>query len=333
MNGTFPTWLEDLTEIKVLILKSNQFFGPVGIFKADNPFMNLQIFDLSNNKFSGVLPTRILENFRSMMSRNKSEMGALYMGWYSDNAHYQDLISIVMKGQEIEFTRILTTLTTIDLSSNNFSGEIPEVIGNLVALRLLNLSHNRLSGHIPSTIGNLSSLETLDLSFNQIDGEIPWQLTNLTSLEVLNLSENHLVGRIPLGLQFNTFSNDSYQGNLGLCGFPLTKNCGEAYQVPSLQEEDSDNFSSEFTWKSVIVGYGCGIVLGVAVGTLMFLSGKPEQLVWFIEEEIRQCARFLCWKNQVYRQFKRPRQDVTRIGAQHTNRNQMHMRVMDVMEE
>ncbi|KAL3530206.1 hypothetical protein ACH5RR_009528 [Cinchona calisaya] len=307
MNGTFPTWLKNLKEIKVLILKSNQFFGPVGIFKAKNPFMNLRIFDLSNNKFTGVLPTRILENLRSMMSRNKNETEALYMGLYSDNADYQDSISITMKGLEIEFTRILTTLNTIDLSSNNFSGKIPEVIGNLTALKLLNVSHNRLSGHIPSTIGNLSSLETLDLSSNQIEGEIPRQVTSLTSLEVLNQSQNRLVGRIPLSPQFTTFSNYSYQGNLGLCGFPLTKNCGETDQVPPLQEEDSDNFLGGFTWKSVIVGYGCGIVLGVAVGTLMFLTGKPEQLVRFIEEEIYHCVRFLCWKNQVYRRFRKPK--------------------------
>ncbi|KAL3530205.1 hypothetical protein ACH5RR_009527 [Cinchona calisaya] len=326
MNGTFPTWLENLKEIKVLILKSNQFFGPIGIFKAENPFMNLQIFDLSNNKFTGVLPTRILENLRSMMSGNKNETEAFYLGWYSDNAHYQDSMSIAMKGQEIEFTRILTTLNTIDLSSNNFSGKIPEVMGNLIALKLLNLSHNKLSGHIPLTIGNLSSLETLDLSSNQIDGEIPQQLTSLTSLEVLNLSQNRLVGRIPLSPQFTTFSNDSYQGNLGLCGFPLTKNCGETDQVPPLQEEDLDNFLSGFTWKSVIVGYGFGIVLGVAIGALMFLTGKPEQLVRFIEEEIYQCVRFLCWKNQVYRRFRRPKEAVTRTEAQLTIRYQMHMR-------
>ena len=41
----------------------------------------------------------------------------------------------------------------------------------------------------------------------------------------LNLSENHLVGPIPVGNQFNTFANVSYFGNLGLCGFPLTRIC------------------------------------------------------------------------------------------------------------
>lgn len=35
---------------------------------------------------------------------------------------------MVIKGVEIEFMRILTVFTTIDLSSNKFEGEIPAYI-------------------------------------------------------------------------------------------------------------------------------------------------------------------------------------------------------------
>ena len=48
-------------------------------------------------------------------------------------------------------------------------------------------------------------------------------------------SLNLLVGLIPQGKQFNTFTNASCSGNLGLCGLPLTKTCGndEGQQPPT----------------------------------------------------------------------------------------------------
>ena len=66
-------------------------------------------------------------------------------------------------------------------------------------------------------------LESLDLSSNNLSGRIPQELTSLMFLEVLNLSQNHLTGFIPQGSQFQTFGNDSYYENSGLCGFPYPR--------------------------------------------------------------------------------------------------------------
>ncbi|CDP08329.1 unnamed protein product [Coffea canephora] len=292
INDTFPTWVENLKELQVLVLKSNRFFGTIdNNFKTKSPFKKLQIMDLSNNEFTGVVPIRLLTSLRAMMNSDRTESRAMYMGagYIGYDNDYRYSLSISMKGLSMELPQIITTLTAIDLSSNRFSGEIDDVIGNLAGLEVLNLSHNRFSGHIPSSFGNLSSLESLDISCNQIDGEIPQQLTMMTSLEFLNLSQNHLVGRIPQGNQFNTFSNDSYKGNVGLCGLPLTKKCSESdFEVPPPlpidQEEEQSDFFSGFTWKPVMIGYGFGIVLGLALGWLMFATGKPQWIVKFVED-------------------------------------------------
>ncbi|CAN1344928.1 Receptor-like protein 33 [Linum perenne] len=130
-----------------------------------------------------------------------------------------------MKGLDLEFVKILTIFKSIDLSSNNFDGPIPEVIGKFKAIQVLNLSHNAFSGQIPSEFGNLSNVESLDLSHNKLTGEIPNKLTGLTFLSCMYLSDNNLVGRIPTGSQFQLFDNTSFEDNPDLCGQPLSKSC------------------------------------------------------------------------------------------------------------
>ncbi|KAL7189643.1 hypothetical protein ACSBR1_039314 [Camellia fascicularis] len=132
-------------------------------------------------------------------------------------------------------------------------------------------------------------LESLDLSSNQLTGDIPEQLTTLTFLAVLNLSMNHLVGPIPRGYQFDTFQNDSYVGNVGLCGLPLSKECGDSeakHQPPLVFQGEGDTiFLGGFTWKAVAMGYGCGMVLGLVMGYVMFLIGRPKWFARIVKEE------------------------------------------------
>ena len=79
------------------------------------------------------------------------------------------------------------------------------------------------------------------------------------------------MGAIPPGKQFNTFGNDSYIGNLGLCGFPLTKTCGnEEAQQPSPSVNDDEEDTNGFDWKYVFMGYGSGLVIGISVGYMFF---------------------------------------------------------------
>uniref|UniRef100_A0A7N2M7X1 Leucine-rich repeat-containing N-terminal plant-type domain-containing protein n=1 Tax=Quercus lobata TaxID=97700 RepID=A0A7N2M7X1_QUELO len=287
INDLFPYWSEALTNLQVLVLKSNKFHGPIGNHKTSGVFFfKLRILDLSHNEFTGFLPRNYFENFNAMMMIN--DEGRLEPHYLGESSRYQDSVVVTVKGLEINLQRILTIFTTIDLSSNKFEGVIPEELGKLTVLRLLNLSHNSLTGHIPSSLAKLSALESLDLSSNSLIGEIPLQLTDLTFLAMLNLSQNQLIGPIPQGKQFATFENNSYDRNLGLCGFPLSCKCGtnELTQPapPSTFQEDNDSlFASGFGWKAVLIGYGCGLLFGLAMGYVVFKIRKPKWLVRFIE--------------------------------------------------
>ncbi|XP_059663672.1 receptor-like protein 33 [Cornus florida] len=220
---TFPHWMDDLLELQVLVLRSNRFGGAIDTSTSKLPFPKLRIIDLSHNEFAGPLPTKYFKNVKAMMNVDEHKVGREYIG--EKYNYYRDLVKVVVKGLELELSRILTIFIPIDLSSNNFHGEITDFIGMFHSLRLLNLSHNSITGHISSSLKNLTRLESLDLSSNQLVREIPWQLTSLTILLILNFSQNHLVGPIPHGQQFDKFENNSYSGNQALFDFPLTKKC------------------------------------------------------------------------------------------------------------
>ncbi|XP_019178534.1 PREDICTED: receptor-like protein 12 [Ipomoea nil] len=301
LSGTFPMWLRVIPNLKVLNLRFNRLSGSIRNRRIKGHlFPQLRVFDLSSNGFTGDLPTWLFKNFKAMTNvvEDKSQM---YLGLNNtgedilDPWYYEDSMIVSVKGQERELVRVFSMFITIDLSNNKFEGHIPNSIGDLLALRELNLSRNKFTGHIPMSLGNLSMLESLDLSLNQIGGVIPEQLTRITTLEVLNLSHNKLVGCIPQGPQFNTFEANSYQGNDGLKGKPLSQSCGDSVtpQLPAPKDfykEDDSSFLSGCTIKVVAMGYGCGILFGLFMGSLMFLTGKPEFIRRFAEEEAYKLA-------------------------------------------
>ncbi|WVY90345.1 hypothetical protein V8G54_035859 [Vigna mungo] len=275
LEDTFPHWLQTLPHLKVLVLRDNKLHGPISKFNTKYGFPRLKIFDISSNNFSGPIPEDFIQIFESMKNVVQDEVVGnpqLYMEW--------EPITVTTKGTILLFERIPKNFVSIDLSGNKFEGEIPKVLGELQALTGLNLSHNRLSGHIPQSMGNLTVLESLDLSSNMLTGSIPTEFLNMIFLEVLNLSYNHLVGEIPMGKQFGSFSSDSYKGNLGLCGDPLSMKCSQKHDEhppPSQSLWREEKFG--FDRKPLGIGYGCGTVFGVRIGSFMFFMGKPKWLV------------------------------------------------------
>ncbi|TYG82102.1 hypothetical protein ES288_D01G060300v1 [Gossypium darwinii] len=278
LSDTFPHWLGMLPRLRVLILRSNRFHGSIQDSLTNFSFSKLQMVDLSHNDFTGLLPTEFFQNLKAL----KEEVGY-------DSEYFSYSVNLTIKGLELEFTKTvhMPIFTCIDLSDNGFHGEIPKVVGELRLLLALNLSHNSLTGPIPPSFGNLAALESLDLSFNKLSGRIPSQLTNLTFLEVLRFWNNNLVGPIPQGKQFNTFENDSYRGNLGLCGFPLSKECRNDERSQQAQDEEDNGNGIAFIWKVAMMGYGCGMVLGISIAYIVFTTGRPWWLVRMIERDLQ----------------------------------------------
>jgi Leucine-rich repeat (LRR) protein len=270
IGGTFPFYLNN-TSLRVLVLRSNKFYGPISHPKLNAPWPMLQIVDVASNNFTGNLPIMLLSPCLAMMDRAHEAHSRLsYLQISLHSFYYQDPLTITSKGLQMELVKIPTMFTNLDFSCNNFDGPIPEEIGELTLLYTLNLSHNALMGQIPASLGNLSQLESLDLSNNKLTGKIPEQVANgLIFLSVLNLSFNELAGQIPLIKQFTTFSENSFKGNERLCGMPLKSLCShEKPRLPSPTYEESHR--SMIEWNYISAELGFVFAFGFVIGPLMF---------------------------------------------------------------
>ncbi|KAG8374438.1 hypothetical protein BUALT_Bualt11G0131800 [Buddleja alternifolia] len=286
INDRFPCMLKNSSSLRVLVLRNNRFHGDLNCTGVNSSWPNLQIIDIASNNFSGVLSPRCISNWKRMALDNDEPMGRNHLSFnflYLNNLYYQDTVTVTIKGLEMELLKILTVFTSIDFSSNKFHGKIPPTIGDLSSLYVLNLSNNALTGPIPESIGNLKQLGSLDLSVNELTGEIPNELTNLTFLSVLNLSHNKLVGMIPTGSQFQTFTAESYEGNTGLCGFPLNK-CNS--NSPEAKAELGSS-KTEFDWQFIFTGLGYGVGAALIIAPLLFCKEWREECDGYLDRFLK----------------------------------------------
>ncbi|KAK2639186.1 hypothetical protein Ddye_026981 [Dipteronia dyeriana] len=256
--GNVPTWVgESFSKMLILNVHSNNFHGLLPPELCH--LASLQILDVAYNNLSGTIP-KCFSNFSAMVKMNYSSGNYIQCNTFfvhtDSGRNYLESASLVIKGREVQYSSILNLVRSIDLSNNNFSGEIPTEVTNLEALQTLNLSHNFFSGKIPESIGAMGSLESVDLSSNQFSGKIPKSISSLTLLSHLNLSDNNLIGKIPSSTQLQSFDTSSFTGN-ELCGPPLLKNCTEIVPTPGSETGNEDEVDWLF-YVSITLGFIVG---------------------------------------------------------------------------
>ncbi|KAG7586673.1 Leucine-rich repeat [Arabidopsis thaliana x Arabidopsis arenosa] len=286
IKDKFPSWLGSLPSLQVLILRSNDFYGPLYHPNMSIGFQGLRIIDISNNGFTGTLPPQFFSSWREMIT--------LVDGSYEYIEDIQNFsliyrsMDMVNKGVEMSFERIRQDFRAIDFSENRIYGKIPESIGCLEELRLLNLSGNAFTNDIPRSWANLTKLETLDLSRNKLSGQIPQDLGKLSFLSYMNFSHNLLEGPVPRGTQFQRQKCSSFLDNPKLYG--LEDICGETH-VPSPTSQQPEELLDEeekmFNWVAAAIAYGPGVFCGLVIGYI-FTSHHHE---WFAEKFGRKKLR------------------------------------------
>ncbi|GJV01622.1 leucine-rich repeat-containing protein [Tanacetum coccineum] len=269
--GNVPAWIgEKFSKLYVLSLRSNNFFGTIPLQICQ--LVTLQILDLSINNFHGTIPSCV-NNLTTMVKKGffvkqnihhyKLEFvvvsEVVNYAEHVDNK-YIDNIMIEWQGKVNEFGSILGLVKTIDLSSNNLTGQIPNEVTTLHELLVLDLSNNTLVGEIPRDIGQMTELLTLNLSRNRFSGEIPSTMSKMDRLNNLDVSYNNLSGRVPTSTQLQSFPARSFTGNAGLCGLPTTKNCleDENLGVPHVGDSKGDAQSTDEFQKWFYIGGATG---------------------------------------------------------------------------
>ncbi|KAF8412996.1 hypothetical protein HHK36_000968 [Tetracentron sinense] len=190
----------NFTSLVVLDLSFNVFNSsiPNWLFNLNNSLLHL---DLSDNFLQGQIPYAM--NFKSLqfldLSGNGNIEGRIPSSlWNLCNLHVLSLSVNNFRG-EIGSARNLSgcigkSLESLDLSSNQLTGHIPNWLGQLKSLKHLYLGVNSLYGPIPSSLGNMSSLTHLYLRSNKLNGTLPVSLGVLSQLEELEIQANSLGG-------------------------------------------------------------------------------------------------------------------------------------------
>ncbi|KAJ1291733.1 hypothetical protein BS78_02G338700 [Paspalum vaginatum] len=89
-------------------------------------------------------------------------------------------------------------LEYVDLSSNNFTGELWPGVARF---RQFNVAENNLTGSVPpDTFPDGCKLQSLDLSANYLTGSFPGSIAKCENLTYLSLWGNSFNGRIPAGM-------------------------------------------------------------------------------------------------------------------------------------
>ncbi|XP_074284277.1 receptor-like protein EIX2 [Silene latifolia] len=204
INGQLPPWFQTQKFLSELFLSNANTSGLMPSWF--HTMQQLKLVDLSNNKLCG--PSIFPINFFSIHLYNNSLSGEFLSNGSKPevyrSANYIDLTNNFISGPLLEgLGQIMPNLTTLILSNNQISGQIPNSLCQLESLISLDINNNSLSGEIPNCLANLSRLSLVRLSYNKLNGHIPCfnnsgSHQNGVGVEFyLHLNDNMLIGEMP----------------------------------------------------------------------------------------------------------------------------------------
>ncbi|XP_071702705.1 receptor-like protein EIX2 [Rutidosis leptorrhynchoides] len=256
LNGTLAEKLGPLSKLEFLGASSNLFHGTITESHVTN-LSRLIYLDLAYNSLALDIDPEWSPTFQlDIISLSSCKLGSSFPGWLKNQKNYSVLdisnaeivdsvptwfwesLNLVGIGYlNLSLNQISGTVPNlisvnipnlslgnspmIDISSNNFTGNIPlfpfdtvslslndnmftgsiASLCNLTKLDIVDLSNNKLSGKLPNCWKEIYRIYVLNLEFNQFTGTIPDSMGALVYTGMMSLRGNRLTGELPLSLK------------------------------------------------------------------------------------------------------------------------------------
>ncbi|XP_010436621.1 PREDICTED: receptor-like protein 12 [Camelina sativa] len=217
-SGPVPSSLFMIPSLIELNLGRNHFIGPLEIVNFFSSQSNISKLYIGENNFSGPIPGSILKLvglselslsfwntggdivdfsiFLHLKSLSSLDLSGIQLNISSTLHLPSSMRNLVLSSCNIdEFPKFLqnhTSLYSLDISSNQIEGQIPEWLWSLPELAYVNIAQNSFSGEL--TMLPNSTIESFKASDNQFSGEIPRAICEVGTLD---LSNNNFSGSIP----------------------------------------------------------------------------------------------------------------------------------------
>jgi hypothetical protein len=249
-NGTVPETLYSLSKLQILYMGFNHFSGTIStalgqlkelriyriklnLFNETFPFSslfslrNISVVDVSNNSFTGRIPSPLGENCCSELFG--FDLGQNFFSGTIPEFSFHNLKKFVfasfnrnsLVGTIPVSVTNLTKLQWFSCEVNDINGTIPQGITQLRNLSTLLISQNIMTGTI-SAIAPLTQLSLLDVHSNGFHGQVHDLFLNFDNMYYFAMNNNFFTGRMPhaasntswLNLIYYLTTNNSFTGSI-----------------------------------------------------------------------------------------------------------------------
>ncbi|CAB4284808.1 unnamed protein product [Prunus armeniaca] len=220
ITDSFPCLLKNISTLRVLILRSNNFYGSIECLNTNGTWPGVQIIDLAHNNFSGEIQGILWRTWREMMATENGSLSTIAFGshtkrktlaWMtatscsrvSDRSYrgYQNVVP--SRAHESCLPHSTNRLSPrYARSSNAYAGSSNADAGSSNADDGYSLEYSvsvtvTSKGLEMELVKILSIFTLIDFSSNNFSGPIPTEIGEFKALCVLNLSRNAFTGEIP----------------------------------------------------------------------------------------------------------------------------------------